>query len=150
MAVTPIPDDHHVVRHCKKRATIRENGKIIGVHPAAFLLRPANPPLRPEPEKYLSCDYYGHFAGTPTEKMKRCCLSLAFEPKPVDAMARLNVGQIKNCFNKYAVGVRVTHEPSRRSDSYSAIRPAKIDNQIAGMLATVAVVEVVAVADALK
>lgn len=149
MAVQPIPDEHHVVRHSKKRETIRENGQIIGVYPQTFFLRGANPPLRPEPEKYLSCNYYEHFAGTALEKMKSCCEALAFQPKPVDAMVRLNVGLVKDCFKKHTVPVRVTHEPKQHSPSYSAIRPGKIDDAIAGLLATVAVVQLVTVADAL-
>jgi hypothetical protein len=75
--VKPIPDEHHVVRHCKKRETIRENGRIMGVYPDAFLLRPANPPRRPEPEKYLSCNYYEYFQGEPAGRMKSCCEALA-------------------------------------------------------------------------
>jgi hypothetical protein len=150
MAVRPIPDEHHVVRHCKKRATIRENGQLIGVYPEAFLLRSANPPLRPKPEDYLSCNYYEHFVGTVAEMMKSCCLALSFQPKPLDAMARLNVNRIKECFKKHSVSVRVTHEPNRGSPSYAAIRPGKIDNPIAGLLSTVAVVELVSVVDALR
>jgi hypothetical protein len=115
MAVRPIPDEHHVVPHCKKRATIRENGQLIGVYPEAFLLRPANPPLRPKPEDYLSCNYYEHFLGTAAEMMKSSCLALSFQPKPLDAMARLNVGRIKECFKKHSVSVRVTHEQNRGS-----------------------------------
>jgi hypothetical protein len=114
------------------------------------LLRPANPPLRPEPEKYLSCNYYEHFVGTATAMMRSCCEALAFQPKPLDAMMRLKVSLIKSCFKKYSVSVRVTHEPKDHSPSYAAIRPGKIDNPIAGVLATVAVVELVGVADALN
>ena len=150
MAVRPIPDEHHVVRHCKKRETIRENGKIISIHPTAFHLRPANPPLRPEPEKYLSCNYYEYFVGTAAEMMKCCCQALSFNPKKDDGMVRLNVAKIKSCFQKYSTPVRVTHEPKPASPSYAAIRPGKIDNPIAGVLATLAVVEMVSVSDILK
>lgn len=149
MSVQPIPDDHHVVRHCKKRETIRDNGVVVGVYPQTFLLRPANPPHRLQPEKYLSCNYYEYFEGDPTAKMKSCCEGLAFKPKPLDAMVRLNVGLVKDCFKKHAVPVRVTHEPNKRSTSYSAIRAAKIDEQIAGLLATTAIVEVLVVEKAL-
>ena len=150
MAVRPIPDEHHVVRHCEKRETIRENGKIIGIHPTAFLLRSANPPLRPEPEKYLSCNYYESFVGTAAEMMKCCCQALSFEPKKEDGLVRLNVAKIKSCFQKYSTPVRVTHEAKAANPSYAAIRPGKIDNPIAGILATLAVVEMVSVSDALK
>jgi hypothetical protein len=150
MAVQPIPDEHHVVRHCKKRETIREKGAVTGVYPQAFLLRPAKPPIRLEPETYLSCNYYEHFIGAAAAMMKSCCEALAFQPKPLDTMIRLNVGRIKSCFKKYSVGVRVTHEPKRNNPSYAAIRPGKIDDPIAGVLATVAVVELVGVGEILR
>jgi hypothetical protein len=140
MAVQPIPDEHHVVRHCKKRETIREKGAVTGVYPQAFLLRPAKPPIRLEPETYLSCNYYEHFIGAAAAMMKSCW----------DTMIRLNVGRIKSCFKKYSVGVRVTHEPKRNNPSYAAIRPGKIDDPIAGVLATVAVVELVGVGEILR
>lgn len=150
MAVRPIPDEHHVVRHCKKRETIREDGILIGMHPAAFNLRPANPPVRPEAEKYLSCTYYEHFVGSAAEMMKRCCQALSFRPKENDGMIRLNVAKIKTCFQKYSTPVRITHEPKPASPSYAAIRPGKIDNPIAGLLATLAVVEMVSVSEVLE
>jgi hypothetical protein len=142
MAVKNIPDDHHVVRHCKKRQTIRENGVAIRIFPEAFLLRPANPPLRPEPEIYLSTSYYEHYSGTPQQMMAQCCAALAFVPKNGDSMARLNAGLLREVFKKQKTGVRVTHEGKRSNPGYAAIRPAKVDQAIAAMIAGMAVVEI--------
>lgn len=142
MSVTNIPDDHHVVRHCKKRQTIRENGVIIGIFPDAFLLRPASPPQRPLPETYLSTIYFEHFEGNDDEKMRGCKSALAFQPKPEDALAQLQVAKIKAPFDKASLGIRVTHEPKRANSSYSAIRPQRLDEELAAQIASSAVVKI--------
>lgn len=142
MPVTNIPNDHHVVRHCKKRQTIRENGEIIGIFPDAFLLRPASPPLRPEPETYLSTVYFEHFEGDDDQRIRSCKDALAFQPKPEDALARLQVAKIKLPFDKASLRIRVTHEPKRTNSSYSAIRPQRLDEELAAQIASSAVVKI--------
>jgi hypothetical protein len=140
MPVTNIPDDHHVVRHCKKRNTIRENGIVIAIHPDAFRLRPPTKE-RPKPETYLSAVYYEYFGGQP-KQMKACCGALPFAPKKLDAIARLNVQKIKATFQNKRVAIRVTSEPDGHSPSYAAIRPGKLDDGLAAILASDAVVEI--------
>ena len=139
MPVTNIPDDHHVVRHCKKRSTIRENGAVIGVLPDAFRLRPASE-KRPKPEEYLSAVYYEYFDGQQPQ-MKACCAALPFVPKKQDALARLNVRRLKAPFQKALIAIRVTHEPDRHGPAYAAIRPAKISDLLAATIASNAIVE---------
>jgi len=147
MAVSNIPDDHHVVRFAKKRQTIRENGVVVGVYPELFVLRPPNPPIRPNPEKYFSCNYYEHFAGSPQKRMQSCCAALTFAPKPQDALARLHVGRIKDVFKSLKSVARVTHEPSKHSPSYAAIRPQAMTAKLSAMLASTTVVELVEIAN---
>ena len=142
MPVTNIPDDHHVVRHCRKRVTIRENGVVIGIQPTAFHFRPANPPLRPKPEDYLSTVYFEFFNGQP-DQMKLCCGALAFTPKPADALARLNVALLKAPFKEQQVAIRVTHEGGgKHHAAYSAIRPGKLTDLLCLKIATTAIIEI--------
>lgn len=142
MAVTNIPDDHHVVRHCRKRVTIRENGVVIGIQPAAFHYRPANPPLRPLPEDYLSSVYFEFFDGQP-DQLKCCCNALPLKPNQSDAMVRLNVGLLKVPFKEQNVQIRVTHEGGgRHHAAYSAIRPGKLTDLICAKIATTALTEI--------
>src|SRR4051794_14038494 len=84
---------HHFVKHCKNRELIREHetGAIIGIHPEAFLLRPADSKY-PE-EKWLSGLYYEAFDGTHSEKMRASCHFIPIEMKRKDALCRMNVGQ---------------------------------------------------------
>jgi hypothetical protein len=142
MPVTNIPDEHHVVRHCRKKLTIRENGVVIGIHPAAFHFRPANPPLRPKAEDYLSTVYFEFFNGQP-DQLKLCSRALAFQLKPNDAMARLNVGLLKAPFNDKNIKIRVTHEGGgKHHPAYSAIRPGMLNDLLCSIVATTAIVEV--------
>jgi hypothetical protein len=146
MAVTPINDDHHVVRHCKKKLTIRDQGVIIGVFPEAFQLRPAT--ATREQETYLSAVYFEYFAGDDTAKLKACCAAITMELLPRDCLMKLCVGTIKEQGRKRKMALRVTHEPYDQNPAYSAIRglPLKGDDELANLLATVAVLETTEVA----
>lgn len=142
MPVTNIPNDHHVVRHCRKRVTIRENGVVIGIQPAAFHLRPAAPPLRPKAEEYLSTVYFEFFDGQ-LDQLRLCCGALPFSPKPDDALARVNVGRLKDLFKEKKVAIRVTHEGGgRHHAAYSAIRPAALNDLLCSTIVSTAIVEI--------
>ena len=61
---------------------------------------------------------------------------------------RLNAGRIKEQGTKRSIKLRVTHERTKASPSYAAIRgvPIKPDDELCALLALVAVVEIVEVA----
>jgi hypothetical protein len=141
--VTNVPDDHHVVRHCKNRLIIRESDEIKGVFPEAFHLRPATQSRRQE--TYLSAIYYEHFAAQ--GRMKACCAALPLTPKDKDGLMRLSVKGIKEQGARKSITIRVTHEPTKTCAAYSAIRGLPIDNddELAGLLATLALIETVQV-----
>jgi hypothetical protein len=145
MAVKNIPDEHHVVRYCKKNLTIREDGTIIGVFPEMFHLRAATPTRKQE--EYLSAVYYEHFRGTPSERMKACRGGIQLSLTPKDALVRLNVKAVKEQGAKRKRSLRVTHEPSKECPSYAAIRqlPVEPDDELCNLLASLAVVEIVQV-----
>jgi hypothetical protein len=95
MARSKISDDHHVVRHCRKRLTIRRNNAIVGVHPNVFFLR-KNVRGTNATEEYLSCAFYEHFAGDADFKMHSCERTTPVANKQLDdAMVRLNVGSVR-------------------------------------------------------
>lgn len=151
MAIAPkatnIPDAHHVVRHCKHRMLLRrrESGRPYGVFPEHFHLRPAS--TTRQQERYLSSIYYETFPGTALDKMRACSKAIPFVPNKKDAMVRLNVRSTKAQGAKRSIKLRVMHEPKKVSPSYSAIRglPIKPDHELCGLLATMAVVEIVEV-----
>src|SRR5712692_7596048 len=93
MAVRPIHDKHHVVRHCRKRLLIRDGAKIVSVYPEAFHLRPASG-IFPK-EDYLSAVYYEFFEGGNHDRIKACCTALPLNKAPKDGLIRLNVHLIK-------------------------------------------------------
>lgn len=141
MAVKSIDDEHHVVRHCKKRLLIREAGKIVSVYPEAFHLRPATEGFAKEDS--LSVIYYEFFDGAAEVRMKECCAALTLEVRPKDGLIRLNVGLIKEQGRKRERRLRVTHEPEPTCPAYAAIRglPEKPDDELATLIANLAIVE---------
>lgn len=145
MNVVKIPDEHHVVRYCKKRLLIRDEGEIIGVFPELFHLRPASPTR--EQEKYLSAVYYEYFNGSSALQMAKCRDALPLTPKPKDALVRLSALSVREQGKKRKLSLRVTHEAKRRAAAYAAIRgiPIVPDQQLSGLLANFAVVEVIEV-----
>jgi hypothetical protein len=141
MAVTPVRDDHHVVRHCKKRLTIRQAGQIVGVFPEAFQLRPATETR--EQETYLSAVYFEFFDGDNATRLISCCAAFEMQILPKDCLMRLCVGTIKEQGRKRQRSLRVTHEPYQANLAYAAIRglPTSGDPELEHLLATVAVLE---------
>ncbi len=79
--------------------------------------------------------------------MTACCEALPITPKDKDGLMRLNVKSIKEQGTKKNVTIRVTHEPKRTCAAYSAIRglPIDNDNELAGLLATLALIETIQV-----
>jgi hypothetical protein len=150
MPVKNIDDAHHVVRHCKKRLLIRQAGKIVSVYPEAFHLRLASPGY--EKEDYLSAIYYEYFDGSPAQRMKACCEALPLKANAKDGLMRLNVGLIKEQGKKRDRNLRVTHEPEPSCPAYAAVRgvPEKTDDELAGLLASLAIIETLEVVTVLS
>jgi hypothetical protein len=144
--VANIGNDHHIVRHCKNKLLIRKDGEAVGVFPELFHLRP---PTNEFPqETTLSAVYFEFFDGD--HKMKSChsSIAVALTPKPKDALVRLNVGLIKDQGEKRSRQLRVTHEPDEpASPAYSVVRgiPVIPDDELNGLLATLAIIEIVEV-----
>jgi hypothetical protein len=146
--VSNINNNHHIVRHCKNKLLIRKDGEAVGVFPELFHLRP---PANDFPqETTLSAVYFEFFDGDHNLKMKSCHSSIAIglAPKPKDALVRLNVGLIKDQGEKRSRQLRVTHEPDEpASPAYSVVRgiPVIPDDELNGLLATLAIIEIVEV-----
>ncbi|WP_339644294.1 hypothetical protein [uncultured Pelagibacterium sp.] len=113
MKLNNIPDDHHVVRHCKRKFLIRNGEEIVGVHPDFLYLR-REIGGQTGPETYLSAFYFEFFAGDDHKKAESCAAALPFGTKG-GAMVRLNAGSIRDQGNKHQVKLRVTHEYSNKS-----------------------------------
>ena len=144
MAVKPIPDDHHVVRHCRRRHVRRRRGDRtpIGVFPDFFHLRDANPPVRLQPEKYLSAVYFEVSGASDQARWLNSKASL-FKAGKGEAYARLNAGRMKAQGVKVNIPLRVTHEPTATTPNYATIRglPSKPDGRLTNLLASLSVVE---------
>lgn len=90
---SPMADEHHLVRHCKKKFLIWKDGKVVGVQPEAFALRP--PSEERKQETYLSAVHYEHFDGDHRVRMISCCEATPLEPKPEDRLLLVNAGLLK-------------------------------------------------------
>lgn len=142
MQPSNIQDDHHFVKQCKQKELIRENGTPIGIHPAAFKLRPPTPKF-PQ-EKTISGVYYEFFDGSAGEKLCACYHFIQLEIKPKDALVRMRTGLIKEQGKKRSRTLRVRHEPFAECKAYSALHglPVDADEELCALLAAVAVVEI--------
>lgn len=138
-----IDPNHHFVKFCKFRELIRENGVVIGVHPAAFELR--GPTATQEQEKTVSGVYYEFCDGTASEKMCACFHFIEMEIKRKDVLARMGVGLIKAQGKKRSRTLRVRHEPDEKCLAYSAIfgLPVDTDDELCALLAADTIVEIV-------
>ncbi len=142
MTVTNIPDDHHVVRHCKQRQYFLKDGKI-RPYPAAFHLKPATPTMPAEDS--LSGVYYEWFDGTHAEKMKACCHFIRMEIKRKDALLQLNTGLIKKQGLSTNRRLRVTHEPANECPPYATIRGLTLtpNDELCALLATLSLIDAI-------
>ena len=143
MKLINIPDEHHIVRHCKRKFLIRENGVTVGVFPEFLYLRESVPPDGSR-ETYLSAFYYEFFTGSEAERMAGCASALPFGVKP-GAMIRLSAGAIRDEGKVQQVPLRVTHEISNKTIPSKARidgMPALPNVQLASSICANAVVEI--------
>lgn len=145
MATSPIADEHHIVRHCKKKFLIWKDGNVVGVQPEAFALRP---PFGGRPqETYLSAVHYEDFSGTHMERMKACCEATPLDPKPEDRLLFINAGLLKKHGTYGHYKVRALKMPKADRKSYAGVHglPTKTDVDLNNRLLTQCVLERVAV-----
>jgi hypothetical protein len=139
VTVTNIPDDHHIVRHCKQRQYYLKGSKITP-YPTFFHLRPATGATPAEDS--LSGVYYEWFDGMHAEKLKACCHFIGMEIKRNDALLQLNAGLIREQGRAADRRLRVTHEPETACPPYSAIRGLTLepDDKLCALLAALSVI----------
>ncbi|TAK09066.1 hypothetical protein EPO44_01775 [bacterium] len=150
MATKPMADEHHVVRHCKKKFLIWKDGQVVGVQPEAFALRPASEERKQE--TYLSAVHYEHFEGDHKAKMKACCEATPLEPKPEDRLLLLNAGLLKRHGTYEQYKIRALHMPKADRKSYAGIHglPIKTDANLNNRLLTQCVLERMSVKEAMS
>lgn len=142
MAIKPLEDDHHVVRHVPPARLRRdEDDNVIGFNPQAFELN------RAKDEEYLSAawlEYYGH----ETRELDLAAVVDDFRKvkqiKPSHRFAVGNVKIIKDACANWGQQVRVSHEPVDDFDSHASVRRFNSDNyEMLEMLAAEAWAEMV-------
>jgi hypothetical protein len=140
-------DEHHLVRHCKKKFLIWKEGEVVGVQPEAFALRP--PAGERKQETYLSAVHYEHFDGDHSARMKGCCDATPLEPKPEDRLLLINAGLLKKHGTYGQYKVRALLMPKADRKSYAGIHglPFKTDADLNNRLLTQCVLERTAVKD---
>jgi hypothetical protein len=144
MPTIKIPDEHHVLRHCKFKEYFWVNGKI-RPHPEAFHLKP--PTSKYPQEEWLSAIYYEWLEGTPFEKLAAAVNYIQIEMKRKDALLRLNAGSIREQGSQRSIKLRVSHEADGTCPPYATIRgvPIDPDDELCRLLSTLALVEAVEV-----
>lgn len=150
MAEQRIPDDHHVVRHCPRGHSIRENGKVTGVYPEFFKLR-AEVGLSKTPETYLSASYYEYFGGAADDRMLRCLEATPRDIADSEAMVRLGVGLMLAQAKATKKKVRVSHIGNKKNPAYAKItgtgQPGILDEELAALLSAKSIVEIAMAGD---
>ncbi len=117
MPERPIPDGHHVVRHCPRNRTIRSDGKIIGVIPRLFELRAH------KNETYLSACYFEFFDGDTKHRISESVKATPREISEKDCVVLMNVGVTKDIAKRHDHAVRVLHELAHHSNpAYARIK----------------------------
>ena len=116
MAEKNIPDEHHVIRHCPKARTIRENGVVVGVQPSLFHLRSERH------EKYLSMSYWEFFDGDDPARVKFCHDNMPLTMRKGDALVKLNASTVREIGSDCGQKLRVVHkDDNRKNPAYAKI-----------------------------
>ncbi len=127
-----IPDDHRVARLCGRQKQVRdEAGKVIGVNPQFFELRPK------KNEDYLSCDWVDFFSGSEDKKLAGVRKALKSRMPGGGKEARIavmGVSLLKECGIKRDHKIRVLQK--KNSSSYSGISGLPLDNSDMVLLQT--------------
>jgi hypothetical protein len=104
MPEVKIADGQHVIRVCKRRNTIRNNGALSGVHPEFFKLRDNPDGTR---EKYLSSFHFEFFEGDEESRYAQTCNALPFVPDGDNALVKLCAATMRKVGKERRVDIRV-------------------------------------------
>jgi hypothetical protein len=119
-----IPNEDDVVRHIHhKKIAFNDDGKIIGIFPQAFELRPN--------ESTLSVSWLDCFAGTKEEKLKQTLASLekVLDVGSKNGMAIASVGLLKDIAKQQSeIELRVAYAPTKLDIAHSEIHHLKRDD----------------------
>lgn len=112
MKLTNIPDDHHVVRHCRRKLAVRDaQGVCVGVYPEFFYLREKMGSTQ-APEGYLSCVYYEFHSGSQSHIQNMCRNAMPIQLSKGDALVKLNAAKVRQVGASKKRKLRVVHEES--------------------------------------
>lgn len=137
---TKLDGADHFVRHVSSGRLKRDdNGKVYGVFPEAFAMRPS--------ESELSGSWLEFFPNPHEDRLKQSALAIAsmLKVKSRDGFAVANVGKIHDACGQVGIKVRVLHEPSKDNPNpaYATIRNLPRDNwELLGLIANDACGEV--------
>lgn len=112
MKLVAIDSDHHVVRHCKRRLSIRKDGHVVGVHPEFFWLRPAKDGR--QAETYLSAVYFEFFDGQ-DDQLQKCADAMPVVVNKGEAVVKLNAGAMRSHGQSANRPLRIVHEASHQT-----------------------------------
>lgn len=124
MTVSPIPDDHHLVRHVKKRSLVTDPNDpsvVLGFSADAFRLK--------VDEEYLSASWAEFFQGEADQIQAAIDhFKTIYGVRPTDRFAIGQVAAIKAACATFGLSVRVVKEPMPHYDSHAAVRRYRDDN----------------------
>lgn len=122
MKLQRIPKGHHVVRYCKRRLAIRDQGRVVGVFPEFFCLRESVPPMGGA-ETFLSAVYYEYFEGDHSRRMSQCARAMPFAVPKGSALVQIDAEAVRAEGKAQRITLRVSHE----ADNKSVPSKARID-----------------------
>ena len=123
-----VPEKDHVARYCNPQSVIRdpETGRVIGLFPDAFELRPK---LK---ETYLSTHWMEYFDADNCDRQFKECLSALRvkhkNVKPSGVSARMSVGAVIAAGRQQALAIRVRDRSEASDPGYSGIYGQPLDN----------------------
>lgn len=121
--VKPLADEHHVIRYAPwSKLRKDEDENVHGLLPQALELRPG--------EEYLSVTWIEFFEGEPHEQYL-CAVSTlrsSIDTRPKGAMAKANVGKMRDICRQRSAPIRIVHEPEDPNEAHAAIRRVPFDN----------------------
>ncbi len=118
-----LKDEHHLLRHVKRRLLrLDESDNVLGFLAQAFNLKPG--------EAYLSASWVEYFEAEPAHQVAAAAAHFAtiYDVKKKDRFALGNVGNIKAACAEMGAPVRVTREPLNGYEAHSGVRQFRDDN----------------------
>lgn len=139
MAVSNIPEEHHLLRYVSANKLRRdEDDNVLGCTFEAFRLR--------EQEQYLSAAWVEFFDGERDHQVRQAADSIGATIKVTrrSGFALGNVGRIKGTCAAAKAKVRILHEPNDANPAYATVRQIPRDDiQLLELLASEAWAETI-------